>query len=187
MEANFRQALKWVLQSEGGNDDDPADHGGRTSRGITQREDNAYRHMAGLPLIDVWQEKQEIIEDIYHKSYWMPYCPTMPPGVDYIFFDCSVLSGPGRAVKDLQKALSHLGHDLHVDGHIGMVTSAALVQAAKYDLGKLIDAMSVARQDFYNAIVAHNPSQRKFIRGWSNRVHSARVNAHTLAVAHVTS
>jgi len=48
MEANFAKALAWLRTSEGGNDDDPDDSGGRTSRGITQREYNAYCEMAGL-------------------------------------------------------------------------------------------------------------------------------------------
>ncbi len=37
MISNFAASLAFVLQDEGGNDDDPDDHGGRTSRGITQR------------------------------------------------------------------------------------------------------------------------------------------------------
>jgi len=31
-EANFPKSLHYVLENEGGNDDDPDDHGGRTSR-----------------------------------------------------------------------------------------------------------------------------------------------------------
>lgn len=121
MEANFTKALAWVRESEGGNDDDPADSGGRTSRGITQREWNAYCRIVGLPASDVWKAPDGAIDDIYHRSYWNPYCPTFPPGVDYLFFDHSVLAGPVRATLALQQALG-----VHADGHIGVVTSGAL-------------------------------------------------------------
>lgn len=177
MEVNFKQALKWVRTSEGGNDDDPVDHGGRTSRGITQREDDAYHKMAGLPLVDVWHEKDEIIDDIYHKSYWMPYGPILPAGVDYMFFDQCVLAGPHRAALTLQAGLGFSGAQL--DGHIGMVTSAAVTHA---DPATLVDAMARERLRSYNSIVEHNPSQRKYIRGWSSRVAFAKGNAHTLLV-----
>jgi hypothetical protein len=60
--ANFNRCLKLVLVSEGGNDDDPDDAGGRPSRGITQREYDAYRKThSGLPS-DVWKAPQSAIE-----------------------------------------------------------------------------------------------------------------------------
>lgn len=173
MEANFKQALHWVRQSEGGNDDDPADSGGRTSRGITQREWDAYCRIAGLGHSDVWKAPDGAIDDIYHRSYWNPYCPTLPPGVDYLFFDISVLGGLKRAVEALQDAL-----DVGVDGHIGIVTSAAMSHIT--DLGKVIDDMSAHRLGFYKNLAARRPKDRKFLRGWANRVEFAQKNAHTL-------
>ena len=142
MEANFKQALAWVRVSETGhtdsetnntahwgNGDDPDDSGGRTSRGVTQRELNAYCEIAGLKPLDVYECPNGIVDDIYHKSYWNPWGPVMPPGVDYMLFDDSVLSGPNEAIKIMQQALISLGFDLgpsRDDGHIGMLTSAAL-------------------------------------------------------------
>lgn len=172
METSFKQSLAWVRVSEGGNDDDPADAGGRTSRGVTQREDNAYHEMAGLPLIDVWKETDEIIDDIYHRSYWLPYGPVLPAGPDYMFFDHCVLAGPAAAIKCLQRSLG-----VAADGHIGVVTSAAL---AKTDPAKLIDAMAADRTAYYRAVVAAHPQDRKFYRGWTNRVAFATRNAHML-------
>src|SRR4029077_20066406 len=97
--ANFHKCLQLVLVSEGGNDDDPDDAGGRTSRGITQREYNAYRKThSGLPS-DVWKAPRSAIEAIYEISYWKPWCPQFPDGVDYVFFDVAVLHGPGKAAK----------------------------------------------------------------------------------------
>jgi|ERR1700726_1883942 len=174
MEASFKQALAWVRTSEGGNDDDPLDAGGRTSRGITEREDTAYREMAGLtPVqIDVWKETDQVVDDIYHRSYWLPYGPILPPGVDYMFFDHCVLAGPHAAATCLQRSLG-----VTPDGHIGVVTSAAL---SKANVTVLIDAMAGDRIKVYQGIVVAHPTDRKFYRGWLNRVAFAQHNAHTL-------
>jgi lysozyme family protein len=172
MEANFKQSLAWVRTSEGGNDDDPDDRGGRTSRGITQREYDAYCRMAGLPPGDVWKATDGVVDDIYHRSYWMPYGPIMPPGVDYMLFDDSVLSGPVTATKTLQRALG-----VAADGHIGVLTSEAI---SKADPKQLVDAIAAARLRRYEGIIASIPRDAKFRRGWDNRVTFAQHNAHSL-------
>ena len=174
MEANFRQSLAWVRTSEGGNDDDPSDSGGRTSRGITQREYDAYCRMAGLKVGDVWKAEDGVIDDIYHRGYWMPYCPIMPAGVDYMLFDDGVLSGPVTAIQALQRALG-----VSPDGHIGMITSEALSHAKPE---KLIDDVANARLARYNRIIQEHPKDVKFRDGWRNRVAFVRRNAHKLLV-----
>lgn len=172
MEANFKRSLAWVRESEGGNDDDPADSGGRTSRGITQREYDAYCRIAGLPCGDVWKAPEPVIDDIYHRSYWMPYGPIMPPGIDYMLFDDSVLSGPVTAVMTLQKALG-----VRQDGHIGVVTSEAIVEA---DKKTLLGEIATARLARYKSIVHARPKDLKFKKGWDRRVEFVLENAHTL-------
>lgn len=52
---DFQKCLAVTLKFEGGNDDDPRDPGGRTSRGILQREYDRYRDARGLPRGDVWR------------------------------------------------------------------------------------------------------------------------------------
>lgn len=164
MEANFQTSLKWVLQSEGGNDDDPADHGGRTSRGVTQREYDAWRKEQNLSILDVWQAPQGDIERIYHDEYWEPYCDNMPAGVDYIYFNNNVLDGPYRSTVLLQQALG-----IVADGRVGPVTRGAIAAA---DPKTLITKLSQASANFY--IGLHQP---KFTRGWLNRVASVNANA----------
>src|SRR5260221_13037144 len=95
--SNWKQSLNAVLKSEGGNDDDPSDHGGRTSRGITQREYDAWRVEQGLPHQDVWTAPQVDIETIYHNEYWNPYGDALPIGADYQVFNTNVLAGPHRS------------------------------------------------------------------------------------------
>lgn len=192
MDANWQKILGWIRVSETGhtdsetnpahwgNGDDPDDSGGRTSRGVTQRELNAYCDIAGLKPMDVYEAPNPVIDDIYHKSYWMPYGPILPPGVDYVFVDEAVNAGPGEAAYLLQKALIKMGFDLGptgADRHIGMITSAALI---KSDPAKLVQQMSEVRVAIYKNIEARIPRDNKFDRGWMNRVTYCETNALTL-------
>jgi lysozyme family protein len=167
MKESFQRSLALVLQSEGGNNDDPQDHGGRTSRGITQREYDAWRHEKGLPPLDVWQAPQEDIDAIYHDEYWMPWCDLMPVGVDYIYFNNCVLDGPHRATLLLQEALG-----VTADGRIGPLTRQAIRSAQPTST---IIKLSQASSAFYKGL--HQP---RFLKGWLNRVAFVEKNALTM-------
>jgi lysozyme family protein len=172
-DANFSHCLQLLLVSEGGNDDDPTDMGGRTSHGITQREYDAYRLTHPDLPSDVWTAPQSAIEAIYKISYWRPWCPQLPDGVDYVFFDVSVLHGPGKAAIWLQQALG-----VAADGHIGVITLTRLKSAAP---SELISAMTSLRRAHFKGIVANKPSQQKFLKGWLAR--ADRVEGDALQMA----
>lgn len=167
MEANFAKCLALVLKSEGGNDDDPADHGGRTSRGITQREYDAWCAEHDRPSGDVWKATQSDISAIYHDEYWNPWCPLIPVGSDYVFFDMCVNGGPHRAIVLGQRALG-----VKDDGRVGPATRAAF--RAVTDPVKLLDAYTAAKRSFYVSL-----HQKRFISGWLNRTQQV----HTAALA----
>lgn len=167
--ANFQASLKLVLQSEGGNDDDPADHGGRTSRGITQSEYDAWRKEKGEAPLDVWQAPQTDIDTIYHDEYWEPVCDLLPTGVDYIVFNNNVLDGPYRSAVLLQQALG-----VAADGRVGPLTRQAIKSA---DGAALIIKLSAASRAFY--IGLHQP---KYTKGWLNRVAFVQKNALAMLV-----
>jgi len=154
--SNFQKSLQLVLTEEGGNDDDPADHGGRTSRGITQREYDAWCKEQGLVTMDVWQATQKQIDQIYYQEYWLPVCDLLPSGVDYMYFDMAVNAGPYRAAVLLQRALG-----VTADGRIGPMTRQSISTA---DPRWLIDRFTVLKKEFYT-----NLHQPKFLRGWLNR------------------
>lgn len=181
MEVNWKKSLEWVRESEGGNDDDPDDAGGRTSRGITQREYDAYCMIAGLPHGDVWKALDPVVDDIYHRSYWNPYCPAMPPGFDYAFFDACVNEGLHEAVVQTQRALAALHPDMHIkdDGHIGVVTSAAL---SKTDVKALIGEFAKQRVKSYKSFRGF----WKYGKGWLARVEFAKKNALSLLTTGAT-
>lgn len=165
--SNFDKSLSFVLKDEGGNDDDPDDHGGRTSRGITQREYDAIRTEAGLPTQDVWTASDAEIATIYHDEYWEPDCDDMPTAIDYLYFDMKVNAGPYRAAVLLQRALG-----ITDDGRIGPITRQAIVAA---DPKTLIADYTASKRDFYRAL--HQP---KFLKGWLNRCNDVQANALTM-------
>jgi lysozyme family protein len=154
---NFQPSLVALLKDEGFNDDDPQDHGGRTSRGITQREYDAFRIVSHAPPGDVWNATTEEITAIYHDYYWEPWCDKFPVGLDYLFFDMAVNAGPHRATLLLQRVLG-----VEQDGHIGPITLSKLVGG---DAGSLVARYSDAKRSFYRSL-----NQPRFIRGWLNRV-----------------
>lgn len=168
--SSFNQSLKYLLQSEGGNNDDPLDHGGRTSRGVTQREYDAWRRERGQPILDVWQAPQPDIVAIYHGEYWGALCDALPAGVDYIVFNNNVLDGPARSATLLQQALG-----VTPDGRIGPITREAIRNA---DAADLIRKLSAASAAFYQAL--HQP---KFLKGWLNRVAFVQANATQMTTA----
>lgn len=164
MQSNWKPSLAAVLKSEGGNDDDPADHGGRTSRGITQREYDSWRREHKQPVIDVWKAPQSDIEAIYHEEYWAPYCDLLPVGADYLLFNMNVNAGPNRGAIILQRALG-----VNADGRIGPMTREAL---RTINALTLIENYSNQSRAFYLSL--HQP---KFTKGWLNRVEFVRKTA----------
>lgn len=154
--SNFAASLKAVLTSEGGNDDDPADHGGRTSRGITQREYDAWMKEQDRAPRDVWTASNEDVAAIYRSEYWGSICTLLPIGIDYLYFDMAVNAGPDRAARLLQEALA-----VNVDGRIGPVTREAIRHV---NPEKIIERYSTIKANWYRSL--HQP---RFLKGWLNR------------------
>ena len=156
MKSNWQASLSAVLKSEGGNDDDKQDHGGRTSRGITQREYTAWLKENNRPNADVWAALQSDIEAIYLNEYWKPWCDLLPIGADYMFFDMSVNGGPHEAIILGQRALG-----VTADGRVGPITREAIRASNSVDL---ITKYTAQKEAFYRSL--HQP---RFLKGWLNR------------------
>jgi lysozyme family protein len=170
----FPHALRLVLVDEGGLDDDPHDHGGRTAHGIIQREYDGFRARHGLPKQDVWKITPAEYTEIYHDRYWMPWCDRLPAGMDYAFFDACVNAGPAQAARTLQRALG-----LRADGNMGDVTLAAVKARGEENAEATIHAFCAARRAFYRAL-AQFP---RYGRGWLARVDHVEEAAKAMAAA----
>lgn len=154
----FDLCLPFTLTEEGGDSNDPHDPGGRTHKGIIQREYDRYRRSKGLPLQSDFHMFDDEVREIYWTEYWLPHCPSLKPGVNLSFFDNCVNEGPHRATILLQRALH-----IHDDGIWGPATQTA-VDAA--DPIALIKEYSDWRNRFYRSLGTF----KYFGKGWIARV-----------------
>lgn len=155
----FDVVLKKTLVWEGGNDDDPQDPGGRTSRGIIQREYNKWCALHGHAQRDVWDAADIEVASIYHENYWLPLrCADYSPAVACVLFDYGVNSGNHQAVKDAQRCLG-----LTADGQLGPATHGALVHCEPLLFVHHLDARRLS-------LLENLPTWHRFGRGWSERV-----------------
>ena len=168
---NFDKAMQHVLKEEGGYVNHPADPGGRTNLGVTQR---VWEEWVGHP-VDEKQMKALVAADViplYQRKYWnATRCNELPSGIDLCVFDTAVNSGPGRAVKLLQGCVGTV-----TDGAIGPKTIAAVNQFKGDALITLIENYCDARLAFLIGL----PTWSTFGRGWTNRVNRLRVEATAL-------
>ena len=156
----FNIILPDLFKIEGGfaNRSKKADPGGATNLGITIRTLGAYRD-APVTIQDVKDLTKEEATDIYKIQYWDAVKgDQMPAGLDYALFDFAVNSGPGRAIRELQKILN-----VAVDGVCGIMTLNAI---KKQQAVFLIHELSAARLAFMKGLKnwEHNKN------GWPARV-----------------
>lgn len=163
----FAAALPFVLQWEGGFVNHPADPGGATNKGVTQKVYDGWRARQGLPARSVRHIEEGEVHAIYHTDYWVPpRCDVLARQLDLVQFDTAVNMGVGRAVRLLQKAAG-----CEVDGAFGPGTLQA-VEAC--DPGTVIGDYCDAREAYYRLLVERNPKLGVFLKGWLNRLNSLR-------------
>ena len=167
----FEICLPYILKEEGGNSDNSHDPGGRTSRGIIQREYDGYRRSKNEAAQDVYRATDAEVADIYDHQYWLPWCPQIPAGVDLCLFDMAVNSGPVQAARLLQRALG-----VNDDGHIGAITLGAIKDANPI---KLVMGFSDQRTAFYKSLATF----KYFGAGWLSRVKTIEAAALKMAAS----
>lgn len=148
----------------------PGDRGGETKYGIAKK---------AHPELDIAKLDWEAAKRVYQKQYWFPAdCEDIAsmgmPRLALLHFDGAVNSGISRASKWLQIAIGATP-----DGDIGPATLAKLSSADEHvTINKICDL----RVAFYRQIVANDPSQAKFLKGWLRRIEENRTYLNGLAV-----
>ena len=188
MANNFNIAHKFTAKWEGGESDHPDDGGGLTKYGVslkflgglsgTQSNRDVLERM-GIRLPITRQVIYDLTRDqaasLFRWQFWdklrLSLIPLRPA---VVLYDAAVNSGPAQSVKLAQRGYNRCvayGQPLVVDGIMGPATRAAMQLA---DTDKALTAMLDAREAFFQTIVANNPSQQVFLRGWINRVDDLR-------------
>lgn len=168
MKETWQDALAHVLKSEGGFVNHPADPGGRTNLGVTQR---------------VWEEwvkhdvdektmrelTPDMVAPLYQEKYWQRVKgDELPAGIDYCVFDASVNSGVGRASKWLQECCG-----TQPDGVIGPMTLRVAQAIVPADL---VNMYCDKRLAFLKELKTWDT----FGKGWERRVEEVRSHALTM-------
>jgi lysozyme family protein len=175
--SRFDACLAEVLRQEGGYVANALDPGGATNLGITRRTLAGWRKVSPwwkLPAAEVQALQRPEATRIYRSLYW-DRCRAneLPPGLDLSLFDFAVNSGPGRAIKTLQRQVGTVA-----DGLVGPRTLAAIkARIAIVGVSGLIVALCDGRLGFLQRLAI----AATFGAGWSRRV--AEIRAAALAMA----
>lgn len=165
----IRDAINRVITEEGGYSNHPADLGGKTKYGITQRTWSDYRvsdydHLANDWPKDVKDVTLELAENYYQYRFNEANIELLPPELYSIVFDFEVNAGR-NAIKVLQRLV-----EVNDDGFIGEITASATeLQIDGRPINELLYEYTRKRIDYYFQLAKNLPSQQVFVRGWCQR------------------
>lgn len=146
---------------------DPLDNGGATMVGVTIGTYRAYCKYKGkrVPTIaDLKAMPYKEWRDIVHTMFWSKWKADLieDQNVANMIVDWVWASGQGIGIKRVQKILG-----VTADGIVGPKTLAAVNAANPKEL---FTKVYQARAAHFNAIVKARPSQKKWLKGWMNRI-----------------
>lgn len=144
---------------------DPKDNGGATMVGVTIGTYRSYCKYKGKKSPTVDQLKNISYKewrDIIHTMYWSKWKADLieDQNVANMLVDWVWMSGQGVGIKKVQKLLN-----LTQDGIVGPKTLKAVNET-----DNLLKLVYNARAAHFNQIVRSNPSQKKWLKGWMNRI-----------------
>ena len=184
MEDYFEESYDKVFHHEGGFVDDPDDRGGMTFMGISRRFwpdellwgaiDEALD--AGGDPNDLIDQMRPLVGDFYRREFWNKgLCDRIGhKELASSHFDFFVNAGARNAFRALQVVANAVGgQDLDEDGLVGPATRAAVDKLNGLDeqgFERALLVYNACRTMHYVTLARKDASQRKFIKGWLNRV-----------------
>lgn len=156
---NFVQAVKTLLDIEGGYSNRPDDLGGETNFGISKRQ---YPHL-NIPELTPLKAA-----DIYYNDYWRKFRinEVNDPEVARILLLGFVNLKPESIGLCVQKAINKLGGDVQQDGIVGSETIKLL---NKLSPRRVADNLRLELVKFYLGRVMLNKTQLVNFAGWIRR------------------
>jgi len=175
--ADFKIAYNKTSVFEGGYANVKQDNGGETYKGISRK---FFPKWSGWKIIDKFKSNKDfprclnnnidlekLVQSFYMINFWNKIRgdDIKSQKIANNIYDFAVNSGVKRSIKYIQLILN-----IRPDGIFGKITLDLL---NTYDEDSFIDLYKKARLRFINKIVLNNPSQKKFLAGWTKRVHNA--------------
>lgn len=165
--ADVHQLAPFILKWEGGYVNDPDDLGGATNKGITIATYRFYRRQKGYSTTII-NDLKNISDaewiDVLKALYWDKWQADniYNQSIANILVDWVWASG-SYGIKLPQKILG-----VTIDGIVG---SRTLMAVNTYpDKRVLFDKIKQERLDYIERIILSRPANRKFRRGWVNRI-----------------
>lgn len=172
--ANVDKLLPYILKWEGGFVNDPADLGGATNKGVTiatwrrigyDKDDDGDIDVDDLRLLT----DRDVRDRVLKPHYWDRWRADeiRSQSVANILVDWVWGSG-AYGIKIPQRVLG-----VTVDGVVGPKTIAAV---NAQDPRQLFERIKQERRDFIERICVTRPTNRRFKKGWLNRLESMKFN-----------
>lgn len=191
MAAQFNEVLPVVIEAEGGYrfTDDPADRGGQTVAGITRKNwpderlwveiDKALAgglksgdYLSG----DLHRLAHTTAQHVYHEGYWKVMRLGQLRSIEAAraIMLCGVLAGPSTAIELVQTTINNIMDEaaVAVDGIMGPQTLNQISKRTTLidDQMGFLAMFGISQIARYTAIANLDPTQRRYLRGWCNRV-----------------
>lgn len=164
--ADIKNLIPHILKWEGGFVQDESDSGGATNRGVTLGTYTEYCRKKGLPkpsVNDLRNLPMGEWEDILRTMYWNRYKADRidSQSVANICVDWLWHSGCQGIIK-VQDILG-----VETDGIVGPITLCAINSR---NPRLLFDEIKAKRIEFFRKLVEKRPANKKYLKGWLNRV-----------------
>lgn len=187
--ASFDHSYKTYIQPfEGGYVNNPNDKGGETYAGIARKFHPTWSGWAYIdeikktnPVIKTntkFPAIQDKVDKFYLLGLWEPnnFSKIENQGIADILFDWYVNSGSnaantkGAETYGVDEILNRdFGFKLPLDSKFDDLTIKAINAV---DPAKLYNTIKEERKKFYQTLVAKDPTQQTFLKGWMNRINS---------------
>ncbi len=169
--ADAKKLVPFILKWEGGFVNDPVDRGGATKYGITLE---TWKNVGYDKNKDGKIDKKDIMllsyEDflkVFKKNFWDKWQGDKIKNQSVANIVVDWLWGSGKwGIIYPQRILG-----VKDDGKVGPKTIEAI---NKVNPKEFFEKVKKSRIQFYQNIVKNNPSQKKFIKGWTNRVNALK-------------
>ena len=162
--ADYTKLIPIIKKWEGGYSDNPNDRGGATNSGVTLA---VYQSVYGKNKTknDLKKMTNEQWNYIFTKLYWNKWKADeiKNQSIANILVDWVWMSGLGT-IKKIQSLFG-----LTADGIVGNKTISYI---NSHDQEEVFNKIWNRRKQFYESLVARNPSQKVFLKGWMNRLNT---------------